>query len=82
MASTEISALREEIKKLTLRLAELEYAGESCENGGACCTGNLQANQVGWHGVGHSLSRQQVERYSRHLILPSFGVAGMLTTQC
>lgn len=29
-----------------------------------------------WDGVGHGLSKDQVGRYSRQIILPSFGVEG------
>ena len=31
---------------------------------------------IGWEAGGHDLSAEQISRYSRQLILPSFGVAG------
>jgi hypothetical protein len=35
-----------------------------------------RAGAIGWEAGPHDLSAKQIERYSRQLILPSFGVAG------
>jgi hypothetical protein len=33
---------------------------------------------VPWEGVDHTLTKEQIERYSRQILLPSFGVKGTL----
>ena len=33
--------------------------------------------QLGWEGNGHELTKEQIGRYSRQIILPSFGAQGV-----
>ncbi len=35
---------------------------------------------LGWEGNGHKLTKEQVARYSRQIILPSFGAQGLSST--
>lgn len=83
MGDADTLALKQEIRTLRARLAELEESGHttpSVSGDGKVAqeeAGSRGAGPVGWQGGGHSLSKKQVERYSRQLILPSFGVAGV-----
>lgn len=89
MTGTDVLALQQEVKTLRARLAELEQSGRKTPSDSESGQGNPAqkeagsrgAGPVGWQGVGHSLSKEQVERYSRQLILPSFGVAGVISVQ-
>ena len=39
-------------------------------------------NHLGWEGTEHQLTKEQVVRYSRQIILPSFGARGLPQTSC
>ena len=77
--------LQEEVKQLRQKLSKLTAA----ENGVAASAqshngqhSSSSPNSDGpahpaWEGVQHSLSKGQVERYSRQILLHSFGVQGI-----
>ena len=66
--------LKAYIGNLTSPLAENTANGTSSASSEAC---PVVASP--WDGVGHGLNREQVGRYSRQIILPSFGVEGNKT---
>ena len=45
-------------------------------------TADAGASPPGWEPGPHDLTREQIARYSRQLILPSFGVEGALLCTC
>ncbi len=56
--------------------AEGSAASQPCQNIAADTTIDLHW-PLGWTSAPHGLTHAQIARYSRHLLLPSFGVAGM-----
>ena len=68
--------LRRQLAAAQARLAALE---KRANQGLVSQTKDAAASHPGWAGSQHSLSSSQISRYSRHLLLPSFGVAGRST---
>lgn len=61
------------------QLSSLKTAERSCEVTGGR---ERQCGTGGWKGVDHTLSKAQLERYSRQILLGSFGVQGRRLTTC
>jgi len=57
---------------------ELEEANERLKRVGCTLDRERHEDSSPWDGRGHRLNKEQVERYSRQIILPSFGVQGAL----
>ncbi len=64
--------LRRQLAAAQARLAALQEAVPL----GSLSQTKDAASHPGWAGSQHNLSSSQISRYSRHLLLPSFGVAG------
>ena len=79
--SAEIDRLREENARLKAYINSITTSPCILENGSSSDlpTTTTASLENLWDGVGHGLSKEQVARYSRQIILPSFGVQG---TQC
>ena len=79
--------LREEIRILNRKLESLQEPQEAqhlpCKGPVptyvSCKATPLQQNKVPWQGKDHSLSKDQVERYSRQILLQCMGVQGALS---
>ena len=65
---SEIKSLRSENDVLRSRLAHLT----------ASCPLSSDSESLRWEAGPHSLTSDQVGRYSRQLLLPSFGIQGKL----
>ena len=70
-------SVEEEIDRLKKRLKELELrrdagAGANETNNAQCTPGCFSTEP--WDRVAHGLSKETIERFSRQIILPSFGV--------
>ena len=65
--------LRRQLAAAQARLAAVE---KGALQGSLSHTKHAAAPNHGWAGTQHNLSSSQISRYSRHLLLPSFGVAG------
>lgn len=63
---SEIESLRRENEVLKSRLAQVT----------ASCPSNSDSECLRWVAGSHSLNSDQISRYSRQLLLPSFGVQG------
>lgn len=61
------------IERLEKELAE---ANEKLTRIGCTHDRERHEHMSPWDGRGHHLNKEQVERYSRQIILPSFGVQG------
>ena len=79
MSSTEtalrhkIASLEAELFDLRAELTQLNPCNVANDPGDA---ESLPSGQPHWCSAGHGLSKEQVARYSRHLILPAFGAEG------
>lgn len=54
---------------------------ESCSRTSTQTVGQ-DDTRVSWEGIEHQLTKEQVVRYSRQVILPSFGARGLSQTLC
>jgi len=82
----ENARLRSEMKDLRLKISELTTTpGRNTQASPAtriekCFTPSKEAIgvqiEVPWEGVDHTLTKAQIERYSRQILLPAFGVKG------
>ena len=82
--------LQEEVKQLRQKLSKLTAADNGVATSAPAQSHNGQHSSSlptsngpappAWEGVQHSLSKGQVERYSRQILLHSFGVQG--ESQC
>jgi len=76
----ENARLKAELKELRLKIAELAANPVHSPTAGteaATSQGpGSERAQIPWEGVGHTLTKAQLERYSRQILLPSFGVKG------
>ena len=73
------SALLDRIADLEAANAELQARldrqASTCTQQ-ACSRDIADREPRSWSSCGHGLSKEQIARYSRHLILPTFGVEG------
>ena len=76
--------LQEEVEQLRQKLSKLTAAengvatsaqGQNGQHSSSLQSSNGPAHPA-WEGMQHSLSKGQVERYSRQILLHSFGVQG------
>lgn len=72
----ENAALREENAALRSRLAEAEGGEGRSDGGNGEATPERAVSTGGGFTSTHGLSRAQVERYSRQMVLPAVGAAG------
>jgi hypothetical protein len=80
----EVARLRAEVASLRAQLsaaldarpptAQRERACPAPDRDGSACP---EPGEARWRGEPHGLTKDLVERYSRQLVLPEFGVAGM-----
>ncbi|KAG0555941.1 hypothetical protein KC19_11G014500 [Ceratodon purpureus] len=68
----ENASLRDQLRHHTLR--ELAAGGDGLRGSSGGDGGGGACPAAAWAAGGHGLSRDQVQRYSRQLLLPSFGV--------
>lgn len=68
----EIQALRRQLRAL-----ESQYSKNTTQGKGAGVSLLHGGSGSAWDVSGHGLTKEQVERYSRQIILPSFGVSSM-----
>jgi adenylyltransferase/sulfurtransferase len=64
----QVDTLQRENDRLRAYLASIGTAMDETHDG-------QSNNSPGWDGVGHGLTKHQVSRYSRQIVLPSFGVS-------
>ena len=65
------------LKSSTLETRSNNVAGGTPEHTGSDQTSNeVPGKCFGWKGIDHTLNKNQVERYSRQILLRSFGVEG------
>lgn len=63
-----VDTLQRENDRLRAYLASINTATDETHD-------DKSNNSPGWDGVGHGLTKHQVSRYSRQIVLPSFGVS-------
>lgn len=81
-----LQVLRDENERLRLELVSIKQQLHASKQGRAgrqtqpCmatdCSADKPPTSIKWAGTGHNLSKAEIERYSRHLLLGSFGAKG------
>lgn len=66
--------MQDELEQLRLENARLKEYIASLSDNGTKHSSSQCAGVNAWDGIGHGLSPDQIARYSRQIILPSFGV--------
>ena len=72
----EVASLRAQLQAV---LAARGSAGQPYAQGSNESARDGSAGTSCWQGEPHGLAKAQIERYSRQIILPAFGVEGALT---
>ncbi len=80
---TEVERLRAEVASLRAQLLAVQAAVPKAQKDDAktgckpTMSGSFHRDSAGcWQGEAHGLGKAQIERYSRQIILPAFGVDG------
>ena len=82
-SSEELEQLRAENARLKAYINDLNASGDQCTTNGTSDAEEPPKFPTAagpWDGFGHGLSKEEVARYSRQIILPSFGVQGTLNS--
>ena len=82
VVEAENAKLRNQVKQLQPALQRAALLQPGSQSAAASDTASTASSLAGRNGSNHDLTKEQIARYSRQLLLPSFGPQGVLSYLC